>query len=128
MNANNTAQAHAAEGEPAALDAELIAAMDAVLPWYQRTLRHAITRAEGENRLTMAQLRCLQTMDAAPECALTTHLARQLQDAVPTMTNMLDGLVERGLVERHPDQSNRRQVRLVLTQVGRAILRRYEEL
>lgn len=109
------------------LDDRLVAGLDAVVPRLSRELRYALDRAEGENRLTMAQLRCLQAMAATgDDAAFTTKLAQQLRVAVPTMTNMIDGLVERGLVKRQPHPTNRRQTQLLLTRAGRDLLRRYE--
>jgi DNA-binding MarR family transcriptional regulator len=108
------------------LNIALVAAINAVLPRLHRTMRQAVVRAEGENRLTMPQLRCLQAVAAEPGAALTSQLARQLQVTAPTVTNMIDGLVERGLVERQPDPDNRRQVLLTLTTAGRDVMRRYE--
>jgi DNA-binding MarR family transcriptional regulator len=103
----------------------LVTAMDRTISRYQRSLRHAIEQAEGRERLTMPQLRCLQAI-TADGTALTTQLARQMNVAVPTMTSMIDGLTERGLVERHPDPVDRRQVRIVMTDEGRAVLARYQ--
>jgi DNA-binding MarR family transcriptional regulator len=108
------------------LNIALVAAINTVLPRLHRTMRQAVVRAEGENRLTMPQLRCLQAVEAEPGAALTSQLARQLQVTAPTVTNMIDGLVERGLVERQPDPDNRRQVLLTLTTAGRDVMRRYE--
>jgi DNA-binding MarR family transcriptional regulator len=110
------------------LDETLVALLDAVLPRYQRVLRHALDRAEGEDRLTMPQLRCLQAMAEAPDLSLTTRLARQLRVTPPTMTRTIDGLVERGLVERRPDPTSRRQIALVLTASGRELLQRYQAI
>src|SRR5690348_17024149 len=92
----------------------LVTAMDRTISRYQRSLRHAIEQAEGPERLTMPQLRCLQAI-TADGTALTTQLARRMNVAVPTMTSMIDGLTERGLVARHPDPVDRRQVRIVMT-------------
>jgi DNA-binding MarR family transcriptional regulator len=103
----------------------LVAAMDRTISRYQRSLRHAIEQAEGPERLTMPQLRCLQAI-TADGTALTTQLARQMNVAVPTMTSMIDGLTERGLVGRHPDPVDRRQVRIVMTDEGRTVLTRYQ--
>ncbi|MCA1668216.1 MAG: MarR family transcriptional regulator [Thermomicrobia bacterium] len=111
----------------AALDTTLITAMDRTISRYQRSLRHAIEQAEGPERLTMPQLRCLQAM-MADDTALTTQLARRMKVAVPTMTSMIDGLAERGLVARHPDPADRRQVRIVMTDEGRAVLGRYQAI
>ncbi|HET7092905.1 MAG TPA: MarR family transcriptional regulator [Thermomicrobiales bacterium] len=114
--------------DAADLDAELVAALDAVMPRYLRVLRHALTAAEGEDRLTLSQLRCLQLMAETDGPALTTRLARALLVTPPTMTRTIDALVERGLVERQPDPANRRQIGLVLTAAGRDLLARYEQV
>ena len=105
----------------------LVTAMDRTISRYQRSLRHAIEQAEGPERLTMPQLRCLQAI-TADGTALTTQLARRMNVAVPTMTSMIDGLTERGLVGRHPDPVDRRQVRIVMTDEGHAVLARYQKI
>ncbi len=110
-----------------ALDTELVTAMDQTISHYQRSLRLAIEQAEGPARLTMPQLRCLQAF-GADGAALTTQLARRMKVAVPTMTSMIDGLAERGLVTRHPDPADRRQVRIMMTDEGRAVLSRYQAI
>ena len=109
------------------LDTALVTAMDRTISRYQRSLRSAIEQAEGPERLTMAQLRCLQAI-TADGTALTTQLARRMNVAVPTMTSMIDGLAERGLVARHPDPADRRQVRIVMTDEGHAVLGRYQAI
>jgi DNA-binding MarR family transcriptional regulator len=115
---------------PTTIDREtdLIVTLEQTIPRYIRSLRQAVEQAEGEDRLTMAQLRCLQMVAAEGGAALTTKLARRLQVAVPTMTRMLDGLAERTLIERLPDPASRRQIRIVLTDEGRALLARYEAI
>lgn len=108
------------------LDRALVTRMDQTIGRYQRTIRHAIELAEGPSRLTMAQWRCLQMI--ARGSTLTTHLARAMGVAVPTMTSMIDGLSERGLVVRQPDPTDRRQVRITLTGAGDTILARYQAI
>lgn len=103
---------HDQVGTPAAL-------LDAVLDKYSNLLRHTLIQVEGSERLTLPQYRCLQAL-AVTGSALTTQLARQMEVAVPTMTGRIDGLVARGFVERRPDPSDRRQIRLVLTESGRS--------
>lgn len=112
---------------PDDLDSALVPLIDRTISRYQRSLRHAIEQAEGPGRLTMPQLRCLQAI-AMDGTALTTQLARVLNVAVPTMTSMIDGLTERGLVGRHPDPVDRRQVRIVMTSDGHAVLARYQAI
>jgi DNA-binding MarR family transcriptional regulator len=114
--------------EGAALDDALVAAVDAVLPRYGRVLRRALTDAEGDDRLTVPQLRCLQAMAINDGPSHSTRLARALLVSPPTMTRTIDALVERELVARQPDLANRRQICLVLTPSGRELLARYERL
>lgn len=127
MVARSRQQHGQGSANPGDLDAALVAALDATIPRYLRAIRLAIERAEGEGRLTMPQLHCLQAL-ARRETTLTTKLARWLHVSVPTMTSRIDGLVERGLVERRPDPTSRRQVQLVLTPAGHATLRRYQAI
>ena len=107
-------------------DETLIAALERVVPHYNRVLRRALARVEGEERLVFPQLRCLQALAQATEPVHAAQLARALLVTPPTMTRTLDALVERGLVERHPDPANRRQVALVVTPEGHALVARYE--
>jgi DNA-binding MarR family transcriptional regulator len=110
------------------IESDLVLALEATIPRYLRSLRQAVEQSEGPDRLTMQQIRCLQALGAEDGTALTTGLARRLSVAVPTMTRMLDGLAERGLIERQPDPSSRRQVRILLTEDGRALLARHEAI
>ncbi len=110
-------------------DEALIAALETILPRYFRAVRLVIEQAEGAGaeRLTLGQFRCLQAI-AAQGTALTTRLALQMGVTMPTMTSRIDGLVERGLVERQPDPQSRRQVLLRLTAAGQATLESYQRL
>ena len=111
------------------IENELVHALETTIPRYLRALRRTIEQAEGPNRLTIAQVRCLQAIVASPGGeTLTSRLARQISVSAPSISSMIDGLVERALVERAPNQENRRQVRLLITDEGRTLLARYEAL
>ena len=95
-------------------------------------LRDAITRLNRRVRqtrpvgdLTATQLSALISLDLAG--AMTP---RELADAErvqpPTMTKIVAKLEERGLVERTPHPTDRRQVILAATSEGRAVLARFE--
>lgn len=109
-------------------DDAVVSVLDTTAARYNRAIRHAIETVEGAGRLSLAQLRCLQVMGAHADGSLTSQLARTLKVAVPTMTSMIDGLVERGLVERQPHPTDRRQVRLLVTEDGRHTLVRYHRI
>ena len=110
-------------------DTKLVAILDDIIPRYVRTLRDAISDAEGEDRLTMQQLRCLQAIAAESETgATTTRLADAMRVTVPTMSSMLDGLSNRGLIERRVDPQSRRRIPLFLTAEGLRLIERYQHI
>ena len=49
------------------------------------------------------------------------ELARDMMMSPPAMTNRIDRLVKRGLVERHADPDDRRALRVALTREGRVL-------
>jgi DNA-binding MarR family transcriptional regulator len=84
----------------------------------------ALERAAGACDLTLAQYRVLALVAAGDE--RSTLLAERLAVAKPTITAVVDGLVERGLVERASVAGDRRSIRLTLTRPGVASLRAIE--
>ncbi len=81
-----------------------------------------LERAAGD--LTLAQYRVLALVAAGDERA--SGLARSLAVGRPTVTAVVDGLVERGFLEREAVPDDRRATRLVLNESGRAALDRAE--
>jgi len=57
-----------------------------------------------------------------------TELADMLDLQPITLTRLLDGLAENGLIERRPDPNDRRANRLYLTPAARPLLKRLAEL
>jgi DNA-binding MarR family transcriptional regulator len=95
-------------------------------------LRDAITRLNRRVRqarpvgdLTIAQLSALTSLQLAG--ALTPgELADAERVRPPTMTKIVARLEERGLVQRTPHPTDRRQVILSATALGRAVLAQFE--
>jgi len=111
------------------VDSRLIDALDSIMPNYARVVRQAIADPNDPDRLTLPQLRAMQAISRADSLgALNAQLARELQVAAPSMTAMIDGLVERGLVDRSIDPNNRRQVLILLTATGAVRLAEMEEM
>ena len=80
----------------------------------------AVEVALGDVDLSLPQYRLLIYLDRGDEMA--SALADKLSVSRPSVTALVDGLVERGLVERRPDQDDRRRIGLCLTdQGGRAL-------
>ena len=70
--------------------------------------------------LTMAQLKVLMYVSVA-EGANMGDLAHTLGVALPSVTPLVDRLVERGLVARRGDPDDRRVVMVVITDEGRKL-------
>lgn len=74
------------------------------------------------SELTLAQLRILSLVDADPGRAST--LAERAAMSRPTLSGLIDGLVNRGWVERHLVDGDRRGVTLRITPAGSVALAR----
>ncbi|MGQ0825710.1 MAG: MarR family winged helix-turn-helix transcriptional regulator [Actinomycetota bacterium] len=81
-----------------------------------------LERAAGE--LTVAQYRVLALVADGDE--RSTLLAHRLAVAKPTVTAVVDGLVERKLLTREAVEGDRRSLRLALTPAGRRALEHTE--
>jgi DNA-binding MarR family transcriptional regulator len=81
----------------------------------------SLERAAAACDLTLAQYRVLALIDAGDE--RSTLLADRLAVAKPTITAVVDGLVERGFVAREAVAGDRRSIRVVLTPAGVGALR-----
>jgi DNA-binding MarR family transcriptional regulator len=72
--------------------------------------------------LTIQKYRVLAYLAGNP--GSPSELAYRLTVQPPTVTRLVDGLVQRGLVERHVDEGDRRRSTIVLTRAGRHALTR----
>ena len=71
----------------------------------------------GGETIATTQFLALRALAAQDRTA--SDLARTLGVRLPTLTQLADGLVTRGWIERHDDPDDRRRVRLTLTDSGR---------
>jgi DNA-binding MarR family transcriptional regulator len=84
----------------------------------------ALERAAAARDLTLAQFRILSMIAAGDE--RSSALAERLTVAKPTITAVVDGLVERGFVAREAVAGDRRSIRVALTPSGLVALRAAE--
>ena len=84
----------------------------------------ALERAAGASELTLAQFRVLSLIAAGDE--RSSLLADRLSVAKPTITAVVDGLVERGFVARAAVAGDRRSIRVSLTAPGAAAVQAAE--
>lgn len=72
-------------------------------------------------RLTLKQLKALTSL-AGTESRTLTSLAADFEVSLPTMSGILDKLVQRGLVERVENAQDQRSRHLRLTPLGHAVI------
>lgn len=83
-------------------------------------LSRQVEQAAATVDLTLSQYRALSLLADGQEAA--SVLAEKLAVSRPSVTGVIDGLVARGLVQRHHDDGDRRRIGLELTLDGRRIL------
>jgi DNA-binding MarR family transcriptional regulator len=93
-----------------------------VVPAVARFLR-AQMRGYGKPHLSLSQLRVLYFLRRRSQASLS-EVADYLDVTRPTMSTMVDRLVQRGLVDRVSDPQERRRVILSLTPLGSAEMER----
>ena len=72
-------------------------------------------------RLTLKQLKTLASLAGADSRTLTS-LAADFEVSLPTMSGILDKLVQRGLIERAANLEDQRSRHLRLTPLGHAVI------
>ena len=98
--------------------ADLLLAMSHLQQWAAATLRIG----RGDDDPSFRQFVVLFTIEGG--VASPVGLARRLGISRAVVTGLLDRLEERGLVRREPDPTDRRRLRLVVTDAGREAIRR----
>jgi len=81
-------------------------------------LYRALERASGDCALSLPQYRILGLL--ADGTARASNLAARLSVTKPTVTALLDGLVDRGYVTREAATTDRRAITVAITDAGRA--------
>lgn len=92
-----------------------------IIPYLYRSLV-AVAQEDLDDRLTIQQLRVLGYLYRQPGSSLG-DLARWRDVSLPTMSKMVQCLVNRELVSRVPDPDNRRAIRITLTPAGEELYR-----
>jgi len=75
----------------------------------------------AELELSFTQIKVLCAMDMDGEDRSVKALADSMKVSLPAMSRAIDGLYERGFVDRREDQLDRRMKRVSLTEPGHAI-------
>jgi DNA-binding MarR family transcriptional regulator len=92
--------------------------------WTAARFARYLERVLSPLEITLAQYRMMVMLEEG--AGSSTALARKLAVSPPSVTTVVDGLVQRGAIERTPSQQDRRQISLALTDIGRELLARAE--
>ncbi len=107
---------HHDQGQGAKVDQPLhLAELMARLSWH---LRRSGMRALAPTQVTMGQARILRHLAHCDTPVRMRDVADRFEIAPRSVTAVIDGLEEGGLVERVPDPEDRRSIRLVVTPAG----------
>ena len=105
----------------AATPGEAARAILRVVPLVMRTVR-AEMRAGRAVLLSVPQFRTLNFVDHQSDASLS-DVAAHVGVTLPSMSRLVDGLVDRKLLTRRGHPEDRRRLTLLLTRRGRALLR-----
>ncbi|HVB27437.1 MAG TPA: MarR family winged helix-turn-helix transcriptional regulator [Mycobacteriales bacterium] len=89
--------------------------------WTLARLARQLEQSLAEADVSLPQYRVLMIL-ARGERRTPSRVAGELAVSPPSITAVVDGLVARGLVERHHDAVDRRQVVHAITDAGRDLL------
>jgi DNA-binding MarR family transcriptional regulator len=107
-----------------AMPLETIQKLLAILPLLNRIVATEVRNEIGEET-TMAQFRVLALLDERP--LTLSALAKERRVSLQSMSELVQGLVVRNLIERFQNPSDRRQSLLNLTESGRTHYKQIEE-
>jgi len=97
--------------------------MFALASYLMRTANTGTFNTIAELDLSFTQLKALCFMETGGEERSVKALAESMGLSLPAMSRAVDGLFERGFVEREEDPTDRRMKRVRLTDAGRTVPR-----
>jgi DNA-binding MarR family transcriptional regulator len=106
---------------------ELTREMYALVAYTMRTATVGTLNTIAELDISFTQLKALCALEADGEERSVKALAESMQVSLPAMSRAVDGLFERGFVEREEDPADRRMKRVRLTDAGRSVPQVFNE-
>ena len=105
---------------------EVAEGLYAVLHYLMKSSGREVFQAMAEADLTLTTYKALHALDQRErgDEVCVKHVAEDLVMSVPAASRIVDGLHQRGYVERREDEQDRRMKRVAITPAGRAVLAR----
>jgi DNA-binding MarR family transcriptional regulator len=101
--------------------------MYALLSYMMREATVGTLNTIAELDISFTQLKALCALEADGEERSVKALAESMKVSLPAMSRAVDGLYERGFVQREEDPADRRMKRVRLTAAGRSVPRALNE-
>lgn len=109
-------------GEAVEVDrSALMRDMYALASYLMRSSNLGAFNTIADLELSFTQIKAMCTMDLDSGHRSVKALAQSLKVSLPAMSRAIDGLYERGFVDRQEDPLDRRMKRVRLTESGRAV-------
>jgi DNA-binding MarR family transcriptional regulator len=118
MNASSAST----EATPAAVAAELMDLWRQILAGSTRSLYALLAELD----LSITQLKLLHILVESPRQTSVKELAAELSMSLPNASRTIDGLLQRGLLERREDEHDRRIRRVAPTPAARELIDRVD--
>jgi DNA-binding MarR family transcriptional regulator len=118
------ATATSAQASDAALTRDLAGFVGYVMATHGRD----IVQLAAEFELSFSQMKGMHSLYSVAEPVSVKELGDLLGLSLAAMSRAAEGLVQRGLVDRHEDPADRRIKRLTLTGEGRAVVQKLREV
>jgi DNA-binding MarR family transcriptional regulator len=109
-----------------ALEAQIAEGLYAVLHHLMRSSGREVFQAMADADLTLTTYKALHALDQRElgDDVCVKHVAEDLVMSVPAASRIVDGLHQRGYVERREDEQDRRMKRVRITPAGREVMSR----
>jgi DNA-binding MarR family transcriptional regulator len=101
--------------------------MYALMSYMMRTATVGTLNTIAELDISFTQLKALCALEADGEDRSVKALSESMNVSLPAMSRAIDGLYERGFVQREEDPSDRRMKRIRLTDTGHSVPRALNE-
>jgi DNA-binding MarR family transcriptional regulator len=111
-----------AQATPEALAAELLKFWTHLTKGSTQSLYQLLAELD----LSMTQMKTLHALAASEDQLAMRDLAGCVAMSLPNASRTIDGLVQRGLVERREDEEDRRIKRVRITDLGREVVERID--
>jgi DNA-binding MarR family transcriptional regulator len=109
-----------------AIDGRVAEGLYAVLHYLMKTSGRDVFQAMADADLTLTTYKALHALDQREydDEVCVKHVAEDLVLSVPAASRLVDGLHQRGYVERREDEQDRRMKRVRITPAGREVMAR----